>query len=62
MTGILTLCLYVSNAFLAFWTNKFSSVSSLKEITYACGTHDVVTGTSIFGTSCNVIDNGPPPD
>lgn len=62
MIQFLTLCLYVCRAFLALITRRFSSVSSLNDMTKAFGTHTDVTGTNILGTNWRVIDNGPPSD
>lgn len=52
---ILTLCLYLLRADLALLISIFSSVSNLKDTTYACGTHILTRGANNFGTSCNCI-------
>lgn len=56
---ILTLCLYLFSAFLAFDIKRFSSVSSLNDTTKACGTHKLTRGANIFGTNCKDIVGGP---
>ena len=55
VSEVRTLCLYLFNAPLALEINTFSSVSSLKDITKASGTHKLTSGANIFGTKCNDI-------
>lgn len=48
---ILTLCLYLFKASLDLLIKMFSSVSSLKDTTNACGTHKLTNGANNLGTN-----------
>lgn len=58
----LTLCLYLFKESRAFLIRRFSSVSSLKDVTKASGTHWFTKGANSLGTSCSDMVGAPAPD
>uniref|UniRef100_A0A2M4CD54 Putative secreted protein n=1 Tax=Anopheles marajoara TaxID=58244 RepID=A0A2M4CD54_9DIPT len=62
MFAMTSLCLYLLRLSRDFAISSASSVSSLNDTTYACGTQRLTNGASIFGTNCNDIVGAPCPD